>query len=49
LGTAKLDERQIVARLLEAERTEAESTQKSYNLDDAVKSPGKHFAVKQKD
>jgi len=38
-----------VARLLEAERTDAESIQKSYSRDDAVKSPGEHFAVKQED
>jgi hypothetical protein len=49
LVTAKLDERQVVARLLEAERTETESTQKSYYRDDAVKSPGDHFAAKQED
>jgi hypothetical protein len=47
--TVKLDERQVVARLMVAEPTEAESSQKSYNLDVAVKSPGDHFAAKQED
>jgi hypothetical protein len=49
LVTAKLDERQVVARLLEAERTEAESTEKIYSRDDAVKLQGEHFAAKQED
>jgi hypothetical protein len=47
--TVKLDERQVVARLMLAERTEAESSQKSYNSDDTAKSPGDHFAAKQED
>jgi hypothetical protein len=47
--TVKLDERQVVARLMMAELTEAESSQKSYNSDDTVKSPGDHFAAKQED